>query len=324
MTISPIEPITKAAEYVKKVLFQPFDISKWFVLGFCAWLANLGQGGGANYNFNLPGRGFSGKDLGGATKHAVEYLQENMLFVISMAVIGIVFSVALHALFCWLSSRGRFMLLDGVVHDRAAVKKPWEEFASLANSLFVFLFALGVIFALVGLIVFVVFALSVWPSLSQGEFSGGVLIALILTGLILIPISLIYAYIKAITTDFVVPVMYKRNLDIKRGWSVTWNEFIKPNLGSVVLFYLMKIALGIGVAIIAFLVTCVTCCIAALPYLGTVVLLPIFVFWRSYSLMFMEQAGPEFQLFHQKWNQKCVRVFKCVVVTKKLPMFLKI
>jgi hypothetical protein len=44
--ISVIEPIGAAIEKTKQILFQPFDIAKWFAVGFCAWLAALGNGGG--------------------------------------------------------------------------------------------------------------------------------------------------------------------------------------------------------------------------------------------------------------------------------------
>ena len=42
--ISVIEPIGAAFEKTKEILFKPFDIGKWFVIGFCAWLATLGNG----------------------------------------------------------------------------------------------------------------------------------------------------------------------------------------------------------------------------------------------------------------------------------------
>ena len=48
-TVSVIEPIGPAIEKVKTILFNPFDLSKWFIIGFCAWLAQLGsanRGGG--------------------------------------------------------------------------------------------------------------------------------------------------------------------------------------------------------------------------------------------------------------------------------------
>jgi hypothetical protein len=48
--ISVIDPISPAIDRVKLILFQPFDLAKWFVIGFCAWLAYLGQRG---FNFNF-------------------------------------------------------------------------------------------------------------------------------------------------------------------------------------------------------------------------------------------------------------------------------
>ena len=46
--ISVVEPISPALEHVKRMLFQPFDLGKWFVIGFCAWLAYLGEAGGGS------------------------------------------------------------------------------------------------------------------------------------------------------------------------------------------------------------------------------------------------------------------------------------
>ena len=46
--VSVVEPLSPAIDWVKTVLFRPFDLGKWFVIGFCAWLAQLGKspGGG--------------------------------------------------------------------------------------------------------------------------------------------------------------------------------------------------------------------------------------------------------------------------------------
>ena len=51
--VSVIDPIGPAFEEVKTILFKPFDLGKWFVIGFCAWLAFLGSGG--------PGGGSGGR-----------------------------------------------------------------------------------------------------------------------------------------------------------------------------------------------------------------------------------------------------------------------
>jgi hypothetical protein len=44
--VSVIDPISPAIQRVKDILFKPFNLGKWFVIGFCAWLAYLGSGGG--------------------------------------------------------------------------------------------------------------------------------------------------------------------------------------------------------------------------------------------------------------------------------------
>ncbi len=39
MALSVTNPISAALDRTKRILFKPFDIGKWFVLGFCAFLA---------------------------------------------------------------------------------------------------------------------------------------------------------------------------------------------------------------------------------------------------------------------------------------------
>ena len=50
--IQIFKPFGEAFELMKKILFQPFDLKKWLVIGFAAWLANLGGGGSFNYPYN--------------------------------------------------------------------------------------------------------------------------------------------------------------------------------------------------------------------------------------------------------------------------------
>ncbi len=64
------------------------------------------------------------------------------------------------------------------------------------------------------------------------------------------------------------------------------------------LYVLLKIVISFTVGFLMAMLICCTLCIAAIPYLGThVLLLPIHVFLRSYSLFFIEQFGPQWQLF---------------------------
>ena len=91
--------------------------------------------------------------------------------------------------------------------------------------------------------------------------------------------------------------MYLRSQRTMEAWSTVRHEIIRGNVGTIILFYLMKFVLSIAIAIIALLATCMTCCVVAVPYLGTVILLPLFVFERSYSLCLIEQFGPRWQVF---------------------------
>jgi len=44
---------------------------------------------------------------------------------------------------------------------------------------------------------------------------------------------------------------------------------------------------------------CLTCCVALLPYVSSVVFLPVHVFFRSYSLCFLEQFGEEWRIIQE-------------------------
>ena len=45
--------------------------------------------------------------------------------------------------------------------------------------------------------------------------------------------------------------------------------------------------------------------LVAIPYLGTVILLPLFVFLRCYSLCFLEQFGPSWRILWEPATYKC-------------------
>jgi len=291
---SVIEAIPAAFRRMGRMLFQPFDIGKWFVLGFCAWLAMLGEGGGPNFNFNLGG---GGGDSGGGFGGAGDWVEEHAAILILVAIAVFLVIVGLGVVVTWLSSRGKFMFLDGVVHNRGEVVEPWRRFRVPANSLFWFrlVFGLGV---LVVLVVLGGLCLGVaWIDIAREEFGGAAVAAIVIGVLGFIPIVLVASVIGAVLDDFVVPVMYLRGRRVLEAWGVFWRELATGHLGALIVFYLMKFVLGMAIAAVAMLATCITCCIVALPYLGTVILLPLFVFMRCYSLCFIEQYGPDWRTF---------------------------
>src|SRR5205807_5568756 len=72
---------------------------------------------------------------------------------------------------------------------------------------------------------------------------------------------------------------------------------IWDNGGSFILFCLFSICLLLGAAMIGGIATCLTCCLAALPYIGTVILLPVFVCLRAFGLRFIRQFGPDYDVW---------------------------
>ena len=140
--ISVIDPISPAIERVKVILFKPFELRKWFVIGFCAWLAYLGQGGGGGGgpNFHVP----TEHDQAGF-QHAKDFIIDNLPWLIPTVIIGVILVIVILLIITWLSSRGKFMFLHCVAQNKAEVKFPWRKFRRQANSLFLFRLVVGIV-----------------------------------------------------------------------------------------------------------------------------------------------------------------------------------
>ena len=293
--ISVTAPIESAIERTRKILFQPFNAEKWFVLGFCAFLADLASGGSGGFRGGNPFRQAAQPD-GQVFQKIGDWISSHLTLVIGIGLLFFLLIVALVTLFQWLSSRGQFMFLDGVVQDRARVTEPWRRFRELGNNLFFFRFLLGLAwmggFAIIGLMAWLIAK----PDIAAGHFGGLALTAVILAGVFLVISALALAVLALLLMDFVVPIMYHRNLKTIEAFSIFRQEILPGHVGIFVLFYLMKLALGIAAVVIIVAGTCLTCCIAGLPYLSSVFFLPVFVFFRCYSLFFLEQFGDEWRL----------------------------
>lgn len=283
---------------VKQVLFQPFDFQKWLVLGFCVWLAQLGSGGGGGSGGQVARGGAQGKGLDFGPVN--DWFRENMALVITVGAVLFLLAVAIGFLVTWLSSRGQFMFLDGVVHNRAQVTGPWGEYRREGNSLFLFRICMGLATLLAAPLLLVVCVAIAWVDIQAGQFGAAAGLALMIGIPLLLLLIVVLACISLFLIDFVVPIMYHHRLTVMAAWQIFRESLLAGHGGTFLLYVLFKLVIGIAIATLTMGVVCATCCIAALPYVGTVILLPLHVFVRSYSLYFLAQFGPEWQLIRSE------------------------
>ena len=286
--IEIFKPFGDAFELMKKILFQPFDVKKWFLIGFAAWLANLGGGGGFNYQYNR--------------REDVQKLHEAIsqiphpILVTGVCVLVLVVLV-LVVLFAWLRARGRFLFIDCIVKNRGAIAEPWHEFRKEGNSYFLFSLVVGLALFVFAVLLSVPLILLVVKGryyffIHRDQLNIYLISAIVAWAFVVILFVLAWSLIA----NFMTPVMYRRRCRAYEAFRAV-TKLIAANPGEILLYCLFLIVLALATAIVACLVTCATCCIAAIPYVGTVILLPVFVLLCSFSLLFLRQFGPEYDVW---------------------------
>jgi hypothetical protein len=284
--IEIIAPFRAAYEWMKIVLFRPFDVAKWLTIAFAAFIGGTWGGGGGG-NFSRLGRLGNGDWKYSATRHGD--LDWNFTPWIVAGVIGLVVIVMLLVVvWMWVSSRGRFIFTDCVVKNRGAIGEPWREYRREGNSYFLFSLAI----ACVGFVIIAITAVLVWLCFfgMRGDESGpGTVIAVI--GLVVIVLIWVaFSLFFGVVSTFMIPVMYRRRC-LAREAFVDVTKLIGSNPVPFILFLLFGIALAIGVALIGTMVACFTCYIGGLPYISTVLLLPAIVWLAAFKLLFLRQFG---------------------------------
>ncbi len=298
MDIAFVAPLERALDRMKRILFRPFEIETWIVLGFAAFLSALGEGGGGwTHVFrHSVSRGEVG-DLGQTAARAVDFLSNPVWVVLIVLAVCIV--LALIVLFLWISSRAKFIFLDGVIHDRAAIVEPWKRFQRLGDSLFLWRLAFAAICFVLFLLLVLPLVLVVFAGIKGGWLAARV-VALVGLGGFMAAFAIAVVFVEMLLTGFVVPVMYRDDLTAIAAWGrflpVLGRHFFRFVLYGLFLFVLM---LGVVVAVIV--AGCATLCcgfiLLAIPYVGSVLLLPVSVTYRAYGPEFLAQLGPEWSVF---------------------------
>jgi len=126
----------------------------------------------------------------------------------------------------------------------------------------------------------------------------GLCVAIFITVVAALAVLLVYKF----TSDFVVPVMLLNTASCVAGWKQCL-ALIGCNKARVTIYILFQIVISIVISFIAMaicLIGCCCCCASVLllvPYVGTVILLPLIAFKRAYSLFYLRQFGTQFDVF---------------------------
>jgi hypothetical protein len=298
-------PLEGALDQMRALLFRPFSMRRWLALALMAWLAEMPSGSrgrlmehlnsGSTEATAMPLAGLAGlTDALPAVSDgsAIAGLIGGMSLFVVGSVVLVVFALGL--LFLWLSSRAKFVWVENVWHGSSAIKAPWRRFKRQGDSLF--WWRLGLI-ALAFLVVGIpLFGAVIFGASGLQEFSPLLWVGVTLCALPLL-VGVIYCLFWA--EGFVLPLMIRYDTDFLGGVR-HFVSLLRDRPGAFLLVGLMVLGINICAALLVLALVVLSLGIGLLlllvPYVGTVLLLPIAVTVRAYPIMWLAQLDPAFAL----------------------------
>jgi hypothetical protein len=305
-----------AWERMHVILFRPFDFGKWCAIALSAFLAGLMTGGnGYNFNGNFNGNDFNNNStstssssgatqtpsvdfhqFGNQVQHFLHTFQAGLLISILIAIFVIFFVLML--LFYWLGARGQFMFLDNVVRNRGAIAWPWKTYARQGNSVFFFQLVYLVVTISVFLLIIGLAVLTLIPLIREHRWPNGSEIAIfVFLGLVYIAFALVFSICFFLFTELGIPLMFRNGIMAWPAFKETLG-LAKRFPGTITVFVLFRFAIGVAEFVICIILCCGTlCCCYNVPYVGTVLLLPVLVYVKCFTLDCLAQLGPEYDVW---------------------------
>lgn len=284
-------------EKMKEILFRPFDWGTWLVLTLAFWLAGLGEGG-FNLSFrNLPtDRESMGVLLQPIQTAAAQLNLTTGIFILLIAAILFFFAVTIGLLLLWVRCRARFVVLDMLLRGARAESfgNRWKLFQKQGNSFFFTQILLTVLMVFCGICCGggIFFALPLFlekPENGGIDLVTGCLFAALIVILALLSIG--FAIYLLLFQEYGALRMYRTGCPgaealqelnrklMERPWT-----FVRYLIGLLIYFVL--------VTLLIVLFSCLTCCIGgillAVPFLSTMILLPLLYVRWQYSLEFFD------------------------------------
>jgi hypothetical protein len=284
-----IDSLTEAFDVMIDMLFKPFDMGKWCVLGLVFFLAGLTQD--LSQLMQIP--------FQFAEVLAVPVAEDPESFVVPAVIGGIVFFVVM-IVAAVISSIGKFVIYENIQNEEPGVSGRWGKHTSKGISFFLLKLGIGVIMVIFVTLLLLIGAMAMGVSFSDpSSFSEtmfqeriGLFFLLILVfGLVFVGLSIFLGMILT----FVPIIMYIRNCGAGAALSEFMGLFLaKP--GSFMLYILMSWLVAMGASIVVQIGVLVTCCLGALPYVRSTLFLPVLMTLELYPVSFIGQILPEYDI----------------------------
>lgn len=273
--MSAASSLSTAFQHTKRVLFQPFEPRRYLVIAFSMWLYQLGELGGA-----AGGRGVPSQRAGDLS---ISDLDGTWFAVVGTAAfVALIVGVAVGAVVLWLRSAGAFLALANLTGE-AGISAPWRHHRSEAGSLFRFRLGLHLLGLLGFLAVTGASLAAAWGTWTGGRIEPATMLSL---GGGFLGASLVASVVvlaDAAATELVAPVMFVRHASFGDALHDVAG-YVRRDVGGFLSFVALRLGITIAGGVVAVVVTVATCGLAALPFLGTLLLLPVLVYLRVYSM----------------------------------------
>jgi hypothetical protein len=189
------------------------------------------------------------------------------------------------------------MFLDNCLTGMAQISNPWKRWRRQGNSLFLWLVVFGCGVLLLCAVLGGLCVALAWPDIHARIWGGRALASIVLGGFFLLLVALVAGYIKVFLEDFVVVLMRRHELKTCAAWKM-FGRLLRAQPGPFLLYGLLRFAVSLLISAAVLLGGCLTCCcgllLLAIPYLGTVLLLPLLVWQRYWGVEFLRQFGPTY------------------------------
>ncbi|MGD8394695.1 MAG: hypothetical protein PVF43_04390 [Candidatus Eiseniibacteriota bacterium] len=303
MHIAYLDPLRRAWQRMRWMLLSPFDATRWLVIGFTVWLAHLTDtwtwfGGKDAPDIGARIQVDAWHDVAYDVVESVRELFAHGLEIAVVVLLGIL-AFAVYVVLLWLGSRGVFMFLDNLVHNRAEVKQPWRAYGERGDSLFLWRIVFGVL-CVIATVPLVVFGVMVLMPVILADWGAAFSVpAVILLAFVALLLGLAIAFVDFFLIHFVAPIMYLNDVKVMEAWRL-FLPVLREHPGSFILYALFYFLLWVCVAACIVLAGLLTCCIGwlvlSIPVIGTTLLLPVHLTLRTFDLEFLAQFGPECDL----------------------------